>query len=103
MKAFGHEAINVKINTQNPLTRPTPTTPREETQPVKGPTPSGQQDPGPSAATHLSQKATDASRDIDMTRVEEIRDAIREGRLEIRADRIADSLIESLSAESRGE
>ena len=37
-----------------------------------------------------------------MARVEEIRDAIREGRLEIRAERIADSLIESLAAE-RGE
>ncbi|MGQ4880167.1 flagellar biosynthesis anti-sigma factor FlgM [Billgrantia sp. LNSP4103-1] len=93
----------MKINSQNPLSRPTQTTPREETQPVKGATPSGQQQPGPSAATHLSQKATDASRDIDTARVEEIREAIRDGRLEIRADRIADSLIESLSAESRGE
>ncbi|MCE8025818.1 MULTISPECIES: flagellar biosynthesis anti-sigma factor FlgM [Halomonadaceae] len=91
----------MKINNQNPLTRPTQTQPREEAQPVKGATPSGQQDPGPSAATHLSQKATDASRDIDKARVEEIREAIREGRLEIRAERIADSLIESLSAESR--
>ncbi|MCC5881527.1 MAG: flagellar biosynthesis anti-sigma factor FlgM [Halomonas sp.] len=93
----------MKINNQNPLTRPTPTAPREEAQPVKGATPSGQKDAGPSAATHLSQKATDASRDIDTARVEEIRDAIREGRLEIRAERIADSLIQSLSAESRGE
>lgn len=93
----------MKINSQNPLTRPTQTTPREETQPVKGPTPSGQQDPGPSAATHLSQKASDASRDVDTARVEEIREAIRDGRLEIRAERIADSLIESLSAENRGE
>ncbi len=93
----------MKINSQNPLTPPSKTTPREETQPVKGTTPPGQQDPGPSAATHLSQKATDASRDIDMARVDEIREAIREGRLEIRADRIADSLIESLSAENSGE
>ena len=93
----------MKINSQNPLTRPTQTAPREEAQPVKGPTRSGQQDPSPSAATHLGQKATDASRDIDMARVEEIREAIREGRLEVRADRIADALIESLVAERRGE
>ncbi|WP_111414125.1 flagellar biosynthesis anti-sigma factor FlgM [Billgrantia lactosivorans] len=93
----------MKINSQNPLTRPTQTTPREETQPVKGATSSAQQEPAPSAATHLSQKAADGSRDIDMARVEEIRDAIREGRLEIRADRIADALIESLAAERGGE
>ncbi|UYG02113.1 flagellar biosynthesis anti-sigma factor FlgM [Halomonas sp. LR3S48] len=93
----------MKINNQNPLTRPAQTTPREETQPVKGASPAGQQEPGPSAATHLSQKAADTSRDVDMARVEEIREAIRDGRLEIRADRIADALIESLAAESRGE
>jgi negative regulator of flagellin synthesis FlgM len=91
----------VKINSQNPLTRPPQATQRDEAQPVKGATPSGKQDPGPSAATHLSHKAADASRDIDMVRVEEIREAIREGRLEIRAERVADSLIESLAAESR--
>ena len=91
----------MKINSQNPLTRPPQTAPREEAQPVKGATPSGRQEPGPSAATHLSQKAADSSRDIDMARVEEIREAIREGRLEIRAERIADALIESLAAESR--
>ncbi|MCE8014775.1 flagellar biosynthesis anti-sigma factor FlgM [Halomonas sp. MCCC 1A17488] len=93
----------MKINSQNPLTRPTQTTPREETQPVKGATSAKQQEPGPSAATHLSQKAADTSRDVDMARVEEIREAIREGRLEVRAERIADALIESLAAERRGE
>ncbi|MCE8019854.1 flagellar biosynthesis anti-sigma factor FlgM [Halomonas sp. MCCC 1A11036] len=93
----------MKINSQNPLTRPPQTGQREETQPVKGATSSGRQEPGPSAATHLSQKAADSSRDIDMARVEEIREAIREGRLEIRAERIADALIESLATESRTE
>ncbi|AMD00940.1 flagellar biosynthesis anti-sigma factor FlgM [Halomonas chromatireducens] len=86
----------MKINSQNPLTRPTPTTPREEAQPVKSTSQSSQQDAGPAATTHLRQNAADSSRDIDTVRVEEIREAIREGRLEIRADRIADGLIESL-------
>ncbi|EWH01434.1 flagellar biosynthesis anti-sigma factor FlgM [Halomonas sp. BC04] len=88
----------MKINSQNPLTRPTPTTPREEAQPVKAPSQSKQQDSGPAATTHLRQNATDSSRDIDTARVDEIREAIREGRLEIRADRIADGLIESLQS-----
>ena len=88
----------MKINSQNPLTRPTPTTPREEAQPVKGPSQSSQQDAGPSATTHLRQSAADTSRDIDIARVDEIREAIREGRMEIRADRIADGLIASLQS-----
>ncbi|MCE9683072.1 flagellar biosynthesis anti-sigma factor FlgM [Halomonas alkalisoli] len=93
----------MKINSQNPLTRPIPTTPREETQHVKGPSQPNQQNAGPAATTHLRQNATDTSHDIDTARVEEIREAIREGRMEIRAERIADGLIESLqSAASKG-
>ncbi|PMR77034.1 flagellar biosynthesis anti-sigma factor FlgM [Billgrantia endophytica] len=84
----------MKINSQNPLTRPTPTSPREESQQVKGASQPNQQDAGPAATTHLRQ--ADGSRDIDVARVDEIREAIREGRLEIRAERIADALIESL-------
>ncbi|WP_231489497.1 flagellar biosynthesis anti-sigma factor FlgM [Billgrantia saliphila] len=91
----------MKINSQNPLTRPSPTTSREEAQPVKGPAPSNQKDAGPGATTHLRHGAADAARDIDTARVEEIREAIREGRLEVRAERIADALIESLAAETR--
>ncbi|WP_444677437.1 flagellar biosynthesis anti-sigma factor FlgM [Halomonas sp. E19] len=86
----------MKINNQNPLTRPLPSTQRDDAQPVKGATPASQQDAGPAAKTHLRQTAADASRDIDMNRVEEIREAIREGRLDIRAERIADGLIQSL-------
>lgn len=89
----------MKINSQNPLPRPAPTSQRDESQPIKGAAPAGGNTPTPSATTHLSHQAADTSRDIDMARVEEIRDAIREGRLEIRAERIADSLIESLAAE----
>ncbi|EWH00940.1 hypothetical protein Q427_16785 [Halomonas sp. BC04] len=56
----------MKINSQNPLTRPTP--PREEAQPVKAPSQPNQQDAGPAATTHLRQNATDSSRDIDTAR-----------------------------------
>lgn len=44
----------------------------------------------------LSREAQDASHDIDAARVEEIRAAIREGRLPVRADAIADALIASV-------
>lgn len=40
----------------------------------------------------------DASKDIDMARVNEIRQAISEGKLEIRSERIADGLIASAKA-----
>ena len=39
---------------------------------------------------------SDASQDIDMARVNEIRDAISQGKLEIRSDKIADGLIASV-------
>ncbi|MCG6656269.1 flagellar biosynthesis anti-sigma factor FlgM [Halomonas campisalis] len=86
----------MKINSQNPLSRPTPATPRDDTPKAKDSDKANQQSGGPSATTHLRQATTDASRDIDTVKVEEIRDAIREGRLEIHAERIADALIESL-------
>ncbi|MFP1679525.1 flagellar biosynthesis anti-sigma factor FlgM [Alloalcanivorax sp. C16-2] len=44
---------------------------------------------------HLRAPAGDGQ-DIDRARVEEVRQAIAEGRLEIRADRIADGLIQSV-------
>lgn len=86
----------MKINSQNPLARPASTPPREESQPAKGAERTSQSDAGPAAQTHLRQAATDTSHDIDAARVDEIREAIRDGRLEIRADRIADALIETL-------
>lgn len=56
----------------------------------------GHQDAGPATMNHLSQAASDTRQDIDTVRVEALRDAIREGRLDIRAERIADSLIASV-------
>ncbi|GHA05943.1 flagellar biosynthesis anti-sigma factor FlgM [Oceanisphaera arctica] len=51
---------------------------------------------GPAVVTHLSPALQDSSRDIDMNRVNELRQAISEGRLEIRADKIADGLLNSV-------
>ncbi|AFT71705.1 Anti-sigma-28 factor [Alloalcanivorax dieselolei B5] len=51
----------------------------------------------PAAVTHLHRDRSDG--DIDTARVAEIRQAISEGRLEIRADRIADGLIERVREE----
>ncbi len=51
----------------------------------------------PSTVSHLSAAASkDASQDVDSARVDEIRQAIRDGRLQINAERIADGLIASV-------
>lgn len=54
------------------------------------------QAPAPAAVTHLHGASGDSSRDIDVSRVAEMREAIAEGRLEFRADQIADKLIDSV-------
>lgn len=49
------------------------------------------------AVTHLNQSSeASATPDIDMARVAEIRQAISEGRLQLRPERIADGLIKSV-------
>ncbi len=45
---------------------------------------------------HLRQPTADSGQDIDTARVDDIRQAISEGRLEIRADKIADGLLASV-------
>lgn len=50
----------------------------------------------PAAVTHFSQAIENTSQDIDMARVDELKQAIRDGKLDIRADQIADSLINSV-------
>lgn len=104
---IGHEAITVKIDNLHPLPRAGQAEPRDESRKAEGANRAPRQDAGPSATTHLSQGATDASQDIDTARVEELREAIREGRLDVRAERIADGLIASaqdlLKGEERGE
>lgn len=91
----------MKIDSNSTLTR----TARPEMQPSgvsgKEGTEGAQKIDGASARW-VPSSAQDGSQDIDMARVDELRDAIREGRFEIRADRIADSLIESARELSQG-
>lgn len=95
----------MKIDNLHPLPRPGQAEPRDESRKAEGVARAHRQDAGPSATTHLSQGATDTRQDIDTVRVEELREAIREGRLDVRAERIADGLITSvqdlLSTEER--
>lgn len=51
---------------------------------------------GHSALTHLSQAPGSTSQDIDQVRVDDLRQAILEGRLVMSTDRIADGLIASV-------
>ncbi|MGQ7248686.1 flagellar biosynthesis anti-sigma factor FlgM [Halomonas sp. V046] len=89
----------MKIDSQHPLTRPT------TADPAQGPKPAGDKaaadkaaagGDGPSSTTQLSRPASDASHDIDTARVAEIRDAIRDGRLEVHPERIAEGLLKSV-------
>lgn len=50
----------------------------------------------PGAVSHVSPAWQNEQQDIDSTRVEALRQAIADGRLEFRAERVADRLIESL-------
>lgn len=85
----------MKIDNLNPLLRNNQPQQRDETQKA-GSLPTAEPKTESRATTQLSQASLGDHQDIDTARVEEIRSAIREGRMEIRADRIADGLIESL-------
>lgn len=54
------------------------------------------------SARWVPSSAHDGSQDIDTARVDELREAIRDGHFEIRADKIADGLIESARELSQG-
>lgn len=85
----------VKIDSSHPLTRPNPSESGDKTTKAnRGDAPASGS--SPAAITHLNQAPGNSSQDIDSARVEEIRQAISEGRLEIRAERIADGLIDSV-------
>ncbi|MBF59018.1 flagellar biosynthesis anti-sigma factor FlgM [Halomonas sp. FeN2] len=85
----------MNIDNINSLLRSNQAQQRDETQKASSVKPAA---PGGATreSTQLSQTSTDESQDIDSAKVEEIRDAIREGRLEMNADRIADGLIANL-------
>ncbi|MDN3524903.1 flagellar biosynthesis anti-sigma factor FlgM [Halomonas sabkhae] len=85
----------MKVDNHQPM-RPDQTTqgePARKTQ--ETPSPQRASD-DPASMTHLRHAGTDTSQDIDAARVDELRDAIREGRLEIHPERIADGLIASV-------
>ncbi|SFT56168.1 flagellar biosynthesis anti-sigma factor FlgM [Halomonas saccharevitans] len=86
----------MKIDNHHSLPRAGQAEPRDGSRKAQGADSALRQDAGPSATTHLSQSATDAGQDIDTARVEELRKAIREGKLDVRAERIADGLIASV-------
>lgn len=84
----------MKIDSSQPLHHPGHSEASTKAQPNKGEAVT--QSTNPAAITHLSDGARDASQDVDATRVAEIRQAISEGRLDIRPERIADGLLDSV-------
>lgn len=84
----------MKIDSSQPLTRPLQSGPSGTAKTATGGAPA--KAGSPAAITHLSNTGADSSQDIDMTRVEEIREAISKGKLDIHAERIADGLIDSV-------
>ena len=92
----------MKIDSTQSLTRLQQT---DQTPSKPAPAGSSQASATPSSASvsHLSTGNQNASGDIDTARVEELRLAISEGRLEIDADKIADGLIASVQDILNGE
>lgn len=86
----------MKIDNLNSLLRTNQATQRDEAQKTSGTKPV-ESSSSSRESTQLSQSRFDETHDIDMAKVQEIRDAIREGRLEMSAERIADGLIANLT------
>ena len=85
----------MKIDNINSLLRSNQVQQRDETHKANSVTPATSESSA-RESTQLSQLSIDETQDIDTAKVEEIRNAIREGRLEMHADRIADGLIANL-------
>ena len=86
----------MKIDNLNSLLRSNQAQQRDETQKTGG-SKSVEASGSARESTQLSHSQVDETYDVDMAKVQEIRDAIREGRLEMNAGRIADGLIANLS------
>ncbi|WP_018917827.1 flagellar biosynthesis anti-sigma factor FlgM [Vreelandella zhanjiangensis] len=86
----------MKIDNLNSLLRSNQAQQRDETQKTSGSKPVEASSLA-RESTQLSHSQVDETYDVDMAKVQEIRDAIREGRLEMNAARIADGLIANLS------
>ncbi|NEX16966.1 MAG: flagellar biosynthesis anti-sigma factor FlgM [Halochromatium sp.] len=86
----------MKIDSHHPLFRASQPA-QEPSAKVQGPARTdSSRTTDPAVQTHLNREAAATDQDIDLAKVESIRDAIREGRLEVRADRIAEGLIASV-------
>jgi negative regulator of flagellin synthesis FlgM len=85
----------LKINTNHPLL-PVKQPAQESPGKVQGPMRGDSAKPDPAVLTHLHRETGGTDQDINVAQVEAIREAIRDGRLDIRTDRIADSLIASV-------
>jgi negative regulator of flagellin synthesis FlgM len=86
----------LKIDHHQPLYRPTQPEQGNHNSKVASAPVAAAGKAGPAVITHLSPALQDTSQDINMSRVNELRQAISEGRLEIRADKIADGLLNSV-------
>ncbi len=86
----------MKIDNISPLTPPNTVSQGKGGDKVSTEAPKQGGAAGAGEVAHLRQPAADSGQDIDTARVDEIRQAISEGRLEIRADKIADGLIASV-------
>jgi negative regulator of flagellin synthesis FlgM len=86
----------LKIDNISPLTQPGTVTQGQGGDKVSTEAPKQGGNATAGEVAHLRQPAADSGQDIDTARVDEIRQAISEGRLEIRADKIADGLIASV-------
>jgi len=86
----------LKIDKTPPLPRVSvPESPRGTPRSPEPPSRADEAGSNPTVTTHLDKALTDTSQDINAARVDSIKEAIREGRLEVQAEKIADKLIAS--------
>ncbi|MDR5866472.1 flagellar biosynthesis anti-sigma factor FlgM [Halomonas koreensis] len=85
----------MKVDNHHPL-RPGQIEPRDPARQPQGASSPADEGAESATQTHLRHSAADASQDIDTARVDEIREAIRDGRLELDPERIADGLLASV-------
>lgn len=93
----------MKIDSSQSLTRLQQTDQTTTGKPAPGGNSQASDAPTSTSVAHLGQGSQNVSADIDTARVEELRLAISEGRLEIDADKIADGLIASVQDILNGE
>ena len=85
----------MKIDSHHPLF-PVSQPAQDSTPKVQGPTRGDSGKADPAVLTHFHREAAETDQDIDVANVAAIREAIRDGKLDIRPERIADSLIASV-------